>query len=411
MFKIDISALKAMHDTVLETKEARKTLHDTSHNAVIELSESGFVGKAQYASMESFLVWIQSFTDLSDALQNFEVVLETTREAANSLCKLRDELPAFVGAASSAHQCDSGELILGSGYESVRNNADNLLDIDYEALESAFDSAKGAAEKTSGGNIQELLGKLHADLLVQKGQLSSFKNAYQSLAENIVEFDSATASALAAIMTSDFDALEAALDALFFMGKNSDHLLNMGAGLSWASGGFADPKNINLELDLDKGMVKVSGYKRGDGLAPRYKLSSVTKNPQLSKLVAFKALSKLAVAATLVVGAVDMLYSYKSEYNRNPYLPASVRYARANAAKNLSIGKTVVTAGASAVLGAAFAGAAFGTAFGPAGMIVGALAGIVVGVFVEELFSSDFDGDGRALNDESIDLLSGVSLS
>lgn len=399
MFKIDLAALKAVTLAAEKAITAREGLRTDAHNAVVELAGSGFVGQAQYASMEAFLTWIKGFEQTSDALLALSATLDTALAAANDLCKKRDALPALVGAASRCSQEGSGELILADNYEMVANSTYGLTTIDYPGMEDILSRAEAlAGTLPSAGALQECLTSLSLDLAAQKAKLASFGWSYALCAYSILQFDSTTASALAALKEGDLAALEGFLGELGALAQSSDDLAELGAGLAWLSGGFEDPKNIKVSFDPINRKWIVSGYADTDGLTSRYNANAIFRNPKLAKLVAFKALSKLAAPLTVVIGVYDAYTSYTAEFTRNPYLPEQVSAFRAQVATEVSVAKTTTTVAASVV-----AGAAFGVIGGPIGMIAGAVVGLLVGFGVDRLSNSDFDNNNKTLTDDYID--------
>jgi hypothetical protein len=393
MLKLNLSVLNALMQGAGSAIDSLSTNRDACHNAVMNLTQDGFTGVAQVACLESFNAWINQYDVNADGLTGLYIVCEQALVSANTIRRQCENLAGTIGAPGHSAPENTGEIALGDDFSSVGLGIRSILDIELPALEGDLTLAIGEAGFVSGaGTIGGLLADLHEELLTQSSKLQSLVLAWDGLVSSALAFEDGVTNAFNAVKDGDSEQLEQAFN---FLSQNAGDLLTAAAGAAWNASGVVNPDNINVRYE--GGYVRMSGYTGADSLGPRYRLlNALSGRP--GKVIAFKGLKMAGSAVGVVMAGVNIYNDCTGEYDRNPYLPESVKVMRATAAAEFSVIKNGATVGAGIAIGAAI-----GVWAGPAGIIAGAIIGAGVGWIIDRASESDIDGNGKSLTDDYID--------
>ena len=356
------------------------------HNAVINLTENGFIGKAQFACMESFNEWINICKDLYKRMYYEYEVLRAAYEEAVKIKKMHQQMPLSLGGSTECTKTNIGYLSLGDTcLSSQATSVDSKELARLQQILTSIESNLSDMYYSDGGASDEC-SRLRAMCRDESFKLNDFASAFDAYSLRVQELDSSLASKLAYSVDSNFSIMKGLEKVLDITSAES---YGFSYGAVKTSAFLRDSFNVSGTAIVEGDYLRISGYKRGQGLNSIYLYDNLDDYPKAKAL--YKAgrlekassiagkVNKIATSLTVVVGAGEAIYKGANEYGRNPYLPKEKRNSDAIVEGMDSAVETTV-AFASASIGAK-AGAAVGATFGGVGAIPGAAIGAGVGLF------------------------------
>lgn len=406
MFKLDIAALETAEKAFEAELEILFRELENCDSAIFSVVNEDFVGKAQVASLERYNDWVNNQDAVATLIDGCWTTCNTARIAANKIMKKCDELPAAISSFSMTTAENTGTLLLNDTYYRVSSKAQEIVDVDLDALRSNVAVCRLELGSTSGlWEVDSALSCLSSSIDEAEEKLSKFNTKYVEIVDDVCRFESEISQALVSIAEGDIEGHRNRLAGLLATEAVAVGLAATEAGQLRGRGTWSNPANANFNT-VPSGRASgafshISRTVRGAYVPKHTHFASLARNRQIASFILFKTagvVGKALPVVTTVIGLAEMTTQTVGEYNRNPYLPERLRGARTQAtleASAISVG--------SAVGSAAIGGAATGIIGGPIGIVVGAVIGTGFGMGAAFLLDYDGDGNGEPLTQDYID--------
>ena len=354
------------------------------HNAVINLTENGFIGKSQFACMESFNVWINTCKDLYKRMYYEYEVLRAAYEQAVQIKTMYHQLPQSLGGSAEGTNPSFGYLSLGD--DNLSSQATSVGCNELARLQHIITSIENNLSDMyfNDGGVSGDCCKLKIMCRDEGFKLNDFAKAYDLYSRKVKDLDANLASRLVYAVDSNFSLIKG-LEKILDITSAVSYGISLGAIKSSQS--LKEFYNVSGIAVVDGKYLRISGHKQGQGLGNKYIFDNLKNYPKANALynagrlekastIAGKV-NKVATGLTVAIGAGSAIYEGINEYGRNPYLPDDKRNSDAIAEGLDSAVETTVAFTTTTL--SAKTGATIGAAVGSSAGVVGALPGAVVG--------------------------------
>jgi hypothetical protein len=391
-FKVSLPELKDTLSKYTESFQVFETALESSHNAVMSLSENGWTGIAQTQFYEKFYKFIQSGGKLYEKISYMGECLELCVQMADVLKLQYEHLPLTVGAEAGV---SNGTVYLNQGYKTqVSAYARVLQQVEWLAMKTNLSTARDAvgALQYRSFAIHSDLGNQVTDLNAKIEKLEQFSLEFSDYDNNVTAFEQQNAVRFEYVQNEAFSYD----DAMKFL-DSADWTDATGLGLDIAAISARVAFKIPTKIVTQGTYTYFSGFPKGT-YSGRYLTTNLQNGTYANASRAFKLNSAMKVASWAMIG-ISAAYSGYEEYNRNPYLPTERKVINTTVAVAFDVATSV---------GAAAAGAKIGAALGTlipipvVGTVVGAIAGAAIGVGVNWLINQDWFG-GKSIKEHVSD--------
>lgn len=381
-FRVSLPELNDTLSKYTENFPIFETALESSHNAVMSLSEDGWTGIAQTQFYEKFYKFVQSGGKLYEKLAYMGECLELCVQMVEVLKLQYENLPLTVGADAGV---SNGTVHLDQTYkQQVSSFASVLQQVEWLSMKANLSTAReavGALQYRSFA-IYSDLGDQISDLDTKVENLEQFSLEFSEYDSNVTAFELQNTVRFEYVLNEKFN-YDDAKKFLDFADWTDWTDLGLEISAISARVAFKIPKTI-----ITQGRYTYfRGFPKGT-YSGRYLTTNLQNGTYPNASRAFKLNTVMKVANWAMIG-VSAAYSGYEEFNRNPYLPLERKVINTTVEVAFDIATNV---------GAAAVGAKIGAALGTlipipvVGTIIGAVAGAAIGVGVNWLVNQDWFG-------------------